>query len=293
MSQLKEQSWTIGQLMDWTTKFLLQKGVETPHLDARVLLAKVLGCKPIDLYGARHDEIATDEIRNQYRDLIRRRLDGCPAAYLIGRKEFFSLEFEVSPAVLIPRPDSEMVVVECLALAKKQSQPRILDIGTGSGNLAVAIAHNCPGAEVTAVDRSTEALELAQKNAAKHGVAERIRFLQGDLFEPVGEERFDFIVSNPPYIPRKDIPNLPVGVRSFEPHLALDGGESGFEVFERLIQQAPQHLNNGGHLILEIGSPQESTARQKLAAYPCYKLAPTILDGAGHPRVLRAQYLPS
>jgi release factor glutamine methyltransferase len=294
MSQLKEQSWTIGQLMDWTSRFLAQKGIESPHLDARVLLARVLDCKPIDLYGALYTEIATDEVRNRYRELIRRRLEGCPAAYLIGRKEFFSLALDVSPAVLIPRPDSEMVVVECLALAKKIPQPRILDIGTGSGNLAIALARNLPAAEVMAVDLSPQALEVAQANAAKHGVAGRIQFLHGDLFAPVPPDvRFDFIVSNPPYIPHGDIPTLPTGVRDYEPHLALDGGPDGFAVFDRLIQQAPRYLVVGGYLIIEIGSPQEQPARQRIGAHSHYRLAPTIFDASGHPRVLRTQFQPT
>ncbi len=123
--------------------------------------------------------------RQRYRELIRKRVEGCPVAYLVGRKEFFSLEFEVSPAVLIPRPDSEVAVMECLAFAKPQAAPRILDIGTGSGNLAVAIAKRHVGAQVTAVDASTAALEVARRNAAKHGVADRITFLHGDLFGPV------------------------------------------------------------------------------------------------------------
>src|SRR6266513_96850 len=134
------QTWTVGSLLDWTANYLAQKGCESPRVDAEVLLAHVLGCKRIDLYGLRHAEAAEDAVRQRYRDLIRRRIEGCPVAYLVGRKEFFSLEFEVSPAVLIPRPDSELAVMECLALAKPQASPRIIDIGTGSGNLAVALA---------------------------------------------------------------------------------------------------------------------------------------------------------
>src|SRR5688500_11544555 len=164
MAPVTETHWTIGQLMGQTARCLAQKAVESPHLDARVLLAKVLDCKPIDLYGQLYGETATDEVRAQYRDLIRRRLEGCPAAYLIGRKEFFSLALDVSPAVLIPRPDSEMVVVECLALAKKRPHSRILDLGTGSGNLAIALARNLQGADVTAVDLSIKALDVARAN---------------------------------------------------------------------------------------------------------------------------------
>jgi release factor glutamine methyltransferase len=164
-----EQPWTIGRLLDWTTKFLGQKGSESPRLDAQVLLAHALGCKRIELY-TRHDELASDEARTKFRELVRKRIEGCPVAYLVGRKEFFSLEFEVGPAVLIPRPDTECVVTECLQLAKGLAEPHILDIGTGSGCLAVTAAVRHKGARVTAVDLSPKALAVAARNAAKHTV---------------------------------------------------------------------------------------------------------------------------
>jgi release factor glutamine methyltransferase len=222
---------------------------------------------------------------------------------LVGRKEFYGLEFKVSPAVLIPRPDSEHVVMECLTLAKAFSPPpsggegpgvrgpRIIDIGVGSGSLAIAIAKHHATADVTAIDKSAEALKVAQENAVKHGVAERIRFLEGDLFAPLSaDEKFDFIVSNPPYIADEDIPNLPIGVRQYEPLTALQGGPGGFVVFDRLISAARSHLNPGGYLIVEIGGPQEKPARAKLSAITEFDLAPTIYDFAGHPRVLRARH---
>src|SRR5437868_10610717 len=155
---MPEQTWTLGALLDWTAKHLAQKGAEFPRLDAEVLLAHAAGCKRIDLYGLRFAEDASPDVRQRYKELIRRRLEGCPVAYLVGRKEFFGLEFEVSPAVLIPRPDSEHVVLECLALAKGMASTRIIDIGTGSGNLAVSIAKNLPPAHVIATDESAGAL---------------------------------------------------------------------------------------------------------------------------------------
>ncbi|HXG10160.1 MAG TPA: peptide chain release factor N(5)-glutamine methyltransferase [Gemmataceae bacterium] len=286
-----EQPWTIGRLLEWTEKFLAEKGAEFPRLDAQLLLAHVLGCKKTDLYGRRFDEVASDEVRRQYRELIRRRVEGCPVAYLIGRKEFYSLEFEVGPAVLIPRPDTEWVVAECLRLARPMLEVRVVDIGTGSGAIAVAVAHQHKGAQVTAVDLSPEALAVAARNAAKHGVADRIRFLQGDLFAPIPEgERFDFVLSNPPYIAHEDLPKLPVGVRAYEPHLALDGGPGGFAVFDRLVEQARAYLRPGGYLIVEIGSPQEERARRRIESFPGYELGKTIYDSAGHPRVLRARW---
>src|SRR3712207_1467924 len=134
---MAEPSWTLGALLDWTAKHLAQKNVESPRLDAEVLLAHAVGCKRIDLYGMRFAEEATPEVRKSYKDLIRRRLEGCPVAYLVGKKEFFGLEMQVSPAVLIPRPDTEHVVMECLTLAKSVAEPKILDIGTGSGAIAI------------------------------------------------------------------------------------------------------------------------------------------------------------
>ena len=250
----------------------------------------MLGCKRIDLY-ARHTEEAPERERGKFRDLVRQRVEGCPVAYLVGRKEFFSLEFEVNRAVLIPRPDTECVVDECLRLAKGMTEPRVLDIGTGSGCLAVAVAHQHKTAQVTAVDISPDALKVAAANAARNRVAERIRFLQGDLFAPVpASERFDFILSNPPYIPHDEIAKLAPGVRDYEPHAALDGGADGFAVFDRLIAEAAAYLKPEGYLLVEIGSPQEEPARERIGRYEGYELAKTIRDGSGHPRVLMARW---
>jgi release factor glutamine methyltransferase len=285
----QSKDWTIGELLDWTANYLVQKGAEFPRLDAEVLLAHALGCKRIELY-TRYTDMATAEQRQRYRELIGKRVEGCPVAYLVGRKEFFSLELEVTPAVLIPRPDSEHVVMECLRLAKDVAEPAVLDIGTGSGNLAIAIAHRHKGAKVTAVDSSAEALAVARRNAERHGVAPRVTFLEGDLFGPVAGQQFDFIVSNPPYIPHDDIAKLAPGVRDYEPHQALDGGSDGFAVFDRLVAQAGQYLRVEAYLIVEIGAPQEASARQKIAAQKGYELRETIHDYSGHPRVLVARW---
>lgn len=283
-------AWTIGTLLDWTAKHLAQKGSEYPRLDAEVLLAHALNAKRIELY-TRYEEEATAEVRERFRELVRRRLEGCPVAYLVGRKEFYALEFEVNASVLIPRPESEFVVMECLRLARELARPRVLDLGTGSGNLVVAVAKNHPGAEVTAVDLSPEALDVARRNATRHGVADRIRFLEGDLFAPVPSgARFDFILSNPPYIAQEDMDSLPVGVKDYEPHRALDGGPGGYVVLERILAQAGPFLRPGGYLIVEIGAPQEVPVRQRFSLQPGFELLPTIHDYSRHPRVLCARW---
>jgi release factor glutamine methyltransferase len=289
-SEVRNQEWTVGRLLDWTARFLAEKGSEFPRLDTEVLLAHALSCKRIELY-TRHTELVDEDARGRFRDLVRRRVEGCPVAYLVGRKEFFSLEFSIDPAVLIPRPDTECLVMECLRLAKGMTEPHILDLGTGSGCIAVAVAHQHRTARVTAVDLSADALTVASRNAARHGVADRIQFLQGDLFAPLSADmHFDFVLSNPPYIAHEEMGRLPVGVRQYEPHLALDGGPGGFAVFDRLVEQSRAHLRPGGYLIVEIGAPQESPSRQRIAALPGFELARTIRDGSGHPRVLRARW---
>jgi release factor glutamine methyltransferase len=277
--------------LDWTARFLAEKGCEFPRLDAEVLLAHAQGCRRIELY-TRYEELATEEVRARFRELIRQRVEGCPVAYLVGRKEFFALELEVGPAVLIPRPDTETLVMACLELAKATEEPRILDVGTGSGNIAIAVAKHHPKAHVTAIDISPDALAVAQRNAAKHGVTDRIHFLVGDLLSSlIIEEKFDCILSNPPYIATDDLPKLPIGVRDYEPKAALDGGPGGYQVIERLIEQARQYLRPGGCLIVEIGAPQEVIVRKLIEAIPGYELAPTIRDYSGHPRVLRAKWI--
>ena len=287
---MADTAWTLGSLLDWTAKFFAQKNVESARLDAQVLLAHVVGCKRIDLYGLRHAEPASAEVQQKYRELIKKRLDGCPVAYLVGKKEFYNLEFAVGPAVLIPRPDTEHLLMEALAEAKKMTAPKIIDIGTGSGCLPVTLAKHLPKAEITAVDISPEALAFAKKNAERHGVLDRIRFLRGDLFASVPDgEKFDMVASNPPYIAAEEMADLPIGVRDYEPHLALNGGPGGFVVFDRLIDAARGLLNPGGWLIVEIGSEQEKPCRAKIEAFAEYRLGPTVFDSSGHPRVLKAK----
>lgn len=282
------ESWTVGRLLTWTADFLKRRGAESPRLDAEVLLAQVLSWERVALYTHYQDEVG-EQARARFRDLVRRRAEGTPVAYLVGRKEFYSLPLTVSPAVLIPRPDSEFVVVEFLALTKGLDEPRAVDVGTGSGCLALACAHQHKTARFVAIDISPEALAIAETNAKTHGLSDRVEFRQGNRLDPVASEGpFDVIVSNPPYIPTDVIPTLEPGVRLYEPHRALDGGADGLQVVTPLIAESIPLLKPGGHLILEIGSDQEPAVRALIAAHPEFELAPTVRDHANHPRVVRA-----
>ncbi len=285
------ERWSVGRLLTWTTDYLKKRGSESPRLDTEVLLAQALGWPRVMLY-TRFEEEVGNRVRADFRELVRRRAEGAPVAYLVGRKEFYSLPLTVSPAVLIPRPDSEFVVVEFLAAVGPLEALRGVDVGTGSGCLALACAHEKKASRWVAIDVSPEALAVASGNAERLGLADRVEFRPGNLLEPVaGDGPFDVIVSNPPYIPTGVIPSLEPGVRDFEPHRALDGGADGLRVVAPLIGQAVPLLKPGGHLILEIGSDQEEAVRALLAAQPALRLAPTVRDHANHPRVVRATRL--
>jgi release factor glutamine methyltransferase len=285
-------AWTIGRLLAWTADFLRAKGAESPRLDAEVLLAHVLKCPRVHLY-THYDDAVAEAPRAAFRELVRRRAAGAPVAYLVGRKEFYALTLHVSPAVLIPRPDTETLVAEFLTLFKGHPGPLAVDVGTGSGAIALACASQHRTARLVATDRSAEALDVARANANRLQLADRVAFREGDLLAPARPDApFDAILSNPPYIPTDVIPTLEPGVRDHEPHLALDGGPDGLAVVRRLVEQAAPLLRPGGHLLLEIGTAQEAPVRDLIAARPALELAPTVKDAAGHPRVVRATRRP-
>ncbi len=283
-----EEPWTVGRLLTWTANYLKRHGSESPRLDAEVMLAQVLSWQRVQLYTHFGEEVAT-EPRAEFRELVRRRAEGSPVAYLVGHKEFYSLPFEVTNAVLIPRPDSEFTVVEFLDQTRNLETVRAVDVGTGCGCLAIASVRQHPGARFIAIDSDPAALEVARRNAALLNVADRIDFRQGDLLDPVADlEPFDVILSNPPYIPTCEIEHLERGVRDYEPHAALDGGPDGLAVVARLIEQSPRHLKPGGHLILEIGDNQEKPVRSLIDKQADLTVAATVYDLNKHPRVIRA-----
>jgi release factor glutamine methyltransferase len=289
---MSDAPWTIGRLLTWTTDFLRDKGAESPQLDAQVLLAHAKGCTRIQLYTI-FDEVAPDALREKFRALVKERAAGKPVAYLVGQREFFSLPFEVTPDVLIPRPETETLVVRALDLAKerfKSGALHIADVGTGSGILAVTLAKRLPQARVTAIDLSPKALAVAKRNAEKHGVADRITWIEGDVLAGVpASATFDLIISNPPYVLTSEMAKLPADVRNFEPALALDGGEQGTTVIERLLPQAAERLKPGGWLLIEIGPTTAARTESLIDATPALERQPTLKDLAKLPRIVQAQ----
>jgi release factor glutamine methyltransferase len=224
--------------------------------DAETLLLHLLGKNRAWMLAHLDDELGYD-CAEQYIALLERRFAGEPMQYIFGEAEFYRLPFHVTPDVLIPRPETEHVVEKMLKLATNFAAPRILDVGTGSGAIAVALAHELPEAVVTAIDLFAAALSVARENAQRNGVAERVRFLEGDLLEPVAGEQFDMVVSNPPYVANADRESLAVEVRDYEPGQALFAGTDGLDVYGRLIPQAFAALAPGGYLVMEIGYGQE------------------------------------
>jgi release factor glutamine methyltransferase len=286
---MASETWTVRRLLEWTEDFLRKKGFESPRLEAQILLAHALGCKKIDLY-VRHDEEPAEDRRVAFREMIKKRAEGMPVAYLVGHREFYSLEFAVSPAVLIPRPETETLVMEALRRLKPLEAPRVLDLGAGSGAIAVSIATQHRGANVTAVDVSPAALAVAATNAQRHGVADRITFLEGDLFGPVAGQTFDLIVSNPPYIADAEFASLDVGVRDYEPRTALAGGPEGLDFYRRIAGDVSNHLAPGGIVMVEIGATQNAAVRDLFANQ--LDPGPSFKDPAGRPRVVTAKRRP-
>jgi release factor glutamine methyltransferase len=286
------EAWTVGRLLGWTTDYLKGHGSDTPRLDAEILLAEALGCQRIGLYASFQD-VPSEEARTAFRELVRRRAEGMPVAYLVGHREFYSLSFRVTPDVLIPRPETEFLVMALLDLARSLPHGHeitICDVGTGSGIIAVCAAKHLPSARVLAIDVSPAALDVARTNVRQHGLEARIELVESDLLAAVPpERRFDFVVSNPPYVTRAEMESLSPEVRQFEPHEALLAGERGTEVIESLIPQAGEHLTPGGHLLVEINPVLHDAIQSLLAADGRFEPLPTVKDLARLPRVVRAK----
>lgn len=265
--------WTVGRLLDWTKQHFNDKRVDDPRLCAEILLAEALGCRRIDLY-ARYGEQPTADQRAKFRGFVKEAADHRPIAYLVGHKEFYSLDFEVTPDVLIPRPETELIVERALAWCKSHPAERydILDVGTGSGCIAITIAKRLPAAHFVATDISAAALQVAERNAQLHGVAERVRFVEADMLDlPAGAappRGFDLVLSNPPYVAEHEREALPPNVRDYEPHVALFSGENGTTSYERLAAAVRAVLRPGGAIILEVGHTQADAVETLMTSEP-------------------------
>lgn len=281
------ESWTILKLLKWTTNYFNVKGIESPRLSAELLLSATLKIDRVDLYVNFERPMNAEELAS-YREKVSRRARREPVQYILTETEFWSLPLHVNPAVLIPRAETETLVEE--ALKRLPSSARVLDVGTGSGAIAIALAHENPDIVVTALDCSEHALEVARGNAKNHGVDDRITFFLGDMKKlPCGP--FDMIVSNPPYILSGDWEELMPEVREYEPRLALDGGEDGLAAFRCLTAQATQVTVPGSWLMVEVGYHQADAVSQLFTSAGLTDIDKRN-DYAGIPRVVSGKTQP-
>lgn len=279
-----QEKWDVLKILTWTKGYLAEKGVENPRLEAEWLLCEALSLDRVGLY-LNFDKPLSDGELATFRGMVGRRAKREPLQYILGSQEFMGLDFQVSPAVLIPRHDTEVLVSEA---AKRGAKSRsILDIGTGSGCVAIALAKALPDAEVSSVDVSAAALAVARDNAQRNEAA--VHFFQGSLFEPFPGGRFDMIVSNPPYIPAADLATLQQEVRGYEPLNALDGGADGLDFYRRITEGAPDHLNPGGWLLFEVGAGQAPQVLALLGAAGFNRESFAAPDPAGIERVVGAR----
>lgn len=290
---MSQVAWTILNLIRWTDERFKKEGLATPRLDAEVLLAQTLGVTRVWLYTHFDQPLERGELA-RFKKLIQRRMRREPLAYIVGQREFWSLPFKVTPDVLIPRPETEILVAEALRVLSRPEQPersfRVLEIGTGSGAVSIVLAKELPSASVVATDLSAKALSIAEENAVKFGVRERIIFLKGDLFDPLEKEwRFELVITNPPYIPKDQFPSLQPEVRDFEPRTAIDGGRDGLAFYRRALPKVSRFLNPGGWFLAEIGAGQEEEVRRIAERNPELDSFTLVTDLAGIKRVFRAQ----
>lgn len=289
------ETWTVRRLLEWTSGFFARKDVDQPRLSAELLLAHVLNMPRIRLYTDYERPVGENELA-AYRALVRRAGEQEPIAYLTGRAHFFGLEFLVSRDVLIPRPDTETLVEHVLQTVRYDpslKSPRILDLCTGSGCIAAALASRLPSATVLAIDVSSSAVELARQNMERLKLESRVQVECGDLFEPlsrvVDASPFDLLVANPPYIRSGLLPQLDRSVRDYEPVLALDGGVDGLDVHRRILAGAPKHVVPRGQVFLEIAYDQRETALAIAGVIEGWTDCRVVKDWSGNDRVLIAR----
>ena len=281
-----QELWTIGRILKWTEQYFKEKGIESPRLDAEVLLSHILGRERIYLYVHFDEPLEPAELA-RYREAIKQRVQRVPVAYIIGEKEFMGLTFKVTEDTLVPRPDTEILVQAAIErLRARGDAPRFADIGTGSGAICLSVLHFLPKAQADTVDISPAARAIAEENAAALEVADRVTFHTGDLLAPLAGQCYDAILSNPPYIPDGDIAALAPEVRLKEPHTALAGGKDGLDFYRRLMANAPALLKDGGFLAVEVGIHQ--AAPVAALSVPSFSRTEILKDYAGIERVVIA-----
>jgi release factor glutamine methyltransferase len=284
-------AWTVLGILQWTNAYFQRHQIDSPRSDAELLLAHALRCERIDLY-LRHDQPLNPSELARFKPMVQRRVRREPVAYIVGFKEFWSMRLQVSPAVLIPRPDTECLVETALdqlrVLAESRSA-RVLELGVGSGAITLALASECATHDYWATDFSLPAIQVAQVNARHLGLAERISFVLGHWLAPFSTQRadFDMILSNPPYIRRHDIDDLAPEIRGFEPHGALDGGIDGLDAIRQIIDRSHACLRPGGRLLIEIGFDQREAVESLALESGAYDAIDFRKDYSGHDRVAR------
>lgn len=287
------KNWKIKDLLSVATDYLQQKDIENPRLTSEVLLAHALKFERIGLY-LDFDKPLTKKEVSDFRALIQRRIKHEPLQYITGKQEFWSLDFEVNRNVLVPRPETEVLLEQAIAQAKaipvlSGHFHRVLDMCTGSGIIAVVAAKEMVDASIWATDISEDALAVARRNADTHKVSEKIEFLQGDLWAPIKDLRFDLILSNPPYVSSSEYPDLPPEVRNYEPEIALNGRDEGLYTIKEIIKSAPQFMNSGGWLMIEMSPEQTGTVMAMMDQMKAYAGIKRVKDYSRLYRVVVAQ----
>jgi release factor glutamine methyltransferase len=280
----------LKQAVDAAYQLFIENDVPSPRLNAELLMMFILGRERAYLFAHPERELSADD-QSRYEEVIRERARGCPTQYITGHQEFWGLDLLVSPAVLIPRPETEHVVETVLELVKEYNfdgtgRLKLVDVGTGSGCIAMALASELPCTEIHACDISDEALEMARINAARLGLGGKVLYRKSDLLSVYAGEQFDFIVSNPPYVGEADADKVQKQVREFEPKIAVFSGHEGMDIYRRLIPQAHERLRPGGWFVAEIGFSEEAKVRELLAAWENIQIT---ADLQGIPRVVAAR----
>ena len=279
------QNWTIQKLLNWMTEYFTDKGIDAPRLSAELLLSHVLTMERIELYTQFDKLVAKDQL-NRFHDLVKRAGQHEPIAYLTGRTEFYSLQLEVCPDCMIPRPETELLVERAIEFLRNRTDSQfICDLCTGCGCIAVAIAKNYAGAKIIATDICDAALNVAAKNIEKHKLKDRITLLSGDLFEPLvphlDVDKFDLIVCNPPYVSADEYEKLEKNVKDYEPKLALFAGVDGLDIYRRIIDKADRFLKSDTALMLEIGyaqGPEVNKLLEQAGAFAEVKIEKDVND---------------